>query len=68
MTPKFYVWKRNDGYIGATAYMPTNFYGGGPYDKNIPWVANITSFIELGEFLNWGDAVTFMAESRLSAA
>ncbi len=47
MQKGFYIWKRNDGYINCTTYMPEGWVGTD---------GSVTSFENLGFFTNFYDA------------
>jgi hypothetical protein len=55
---KFVIWKRNDGYIGATAgYLPADYTGAN---------GEVNTFEKLFETDDWGVAYDYMHDNRRS--
>lgn len=48
MSGTYYVWKRNDGYVASTTYMPKDY---------ITKSGNAVSFELLGKFPEWNEKV-----------
>jgi len=60
MATIYYVWRRHDGYIHASANnMPAGFTGGD---------GNINTFEELGRFEVWEDAYHCIVKNRATEA
>jgi hypothetical protein len=55
----YFVWRRNDGYIGSTVFMPTGWIQPGD-GKDV-------TFDLLGEFDDWDGARSCVLRNRASA-
>ena len=64
--PMYYVWRRSDGYISASCYMPAAYTTGGsePAPGSRPGSGIPVTFIKLGEFDKWGEAWDFIQAAR----
>ncbi len=56
---RYFVWRRNDGYINATA-------GGWPRDYPAGYGSPEVTFEHLGEFTEWPDAFNFIKSMERS--
>ena len=54
MNRTYFVWKRNDGHVASTCYMPRNFIGANKKE---------TTFDLLGSFDDWQDAYDLIKEN-----
>jgi hypothetical protein len=52
---RYYVWRRNDGYINATCYPVADWVGAN---------GEVTSFVSLGVFDVWADAAATIRVAR----
>ena len=58
----FFVWRRDDGYVGCTRYAPRDFVGSN---------GKKTSFEHIGVFKDWSDAceaISLAATARFAPA
>lgn len=63
---KYIVWKRNDGYIGASCgSLPNGWITGGAY-KTFEGAGKEVTFEQLAEFDDWQKVLDFIRETKLS--